>query len=94
MIQILNSYPFKMVAVYFICVLAHFGAAHLYTYFCVPFSLYGFLMSPFMTLSPQCQALRWTVYNSGSTINIMWFMLANLLIRRISDLTFKKSDSE
>lgn len=84
---IFKSYTFKMVAVYLICVLSHFAAAHLYTHFCVPFSFSGFLMSPFMTLSPQCQALRWTVYHGGSTINLMWFMLANLLVQKIGTFT-------
>ncbi len=87
MYKIFQSYAFKMVVVYLICIMSHFAAAHLYTYFCVPFSFYGFFISPFMTLSPQCQALRWIVYNSGTTINLMWFMLANLFVQKIGVFT-------
>jgi len=85
--SIFKSYWFKMVGVYLICILSHFAAAHLYTYFCVPLSFYGFFISPFMTLSPQCQALRWVVYHGGSTINLMWFMIANLLVQKIGAFT-------
>ena len=65
---------------YAMYVLSHFIAAQLYTEFCVPLSIYGLLMSPLMTLTPQCQLLRWTIYNSGNQINVMWFLLANFLV--------------
>lgn len=79
---IVNSYIFKMGSLYLVYMLAHFISSHLYIYFCVPLSLTGFLMSPFMTLTPQCQFLRWTIYHCGAHINIMWILVANWLVTK------------
>ena len=64
----------------------HFVSAHLYTYLCVPMTLTGFLLSPFMTMSPHCQALRWSIYNGASTINLLWFVVANWVISKFSTI--------
>jgi hypothetical protein len=42
---------------------------------CVPSSIIGFLLSPFMTATPHCQGLRWIVYNAANMINNMWVFL-------------------
>jgi hypothetical protein len=43
-------------------------------------SFLGFLLSPFMALSPHCQAFRWVIYNGGNIINMMWLLLGNWFI--------------
>ena len=58
-------------------------SSHLYTNYCVEASLTGFLLSPLMTMSPHCQALRWVIYNGGYTINMMWFILGNWLLSKL-----------
>jgi hypothetical protein len=78
--KIINSPIFKMILIYFTCIIAHYTAAHLYTYYCVHSSFVGFLLSPFMTMSPHCQAFRWVIYNGGHNINMMWFLLGNCFI--------------
>lgn len=58
-------------------------SSHLYTTYCVEASWTGFIMSPLMTMSPHCQALRWVIYNGGYNINIMWFIIGNWCINRL-----------
>ena len=77
-----NRYT-RLVLIYVLWMLAHYAAAHLYTQFCVPVTLVGFLMSPFIIATPHCQALRWTVYNGGLTIANMWLLLGVWLCSNI-----------
>ncbi len=55
----------------------------MYTNYCVEGSITGFLLSPLMTMSPHCQALRWVIYNGGYSINMMWFILGNWLLTKL-----------
>jgi hypothetical protein len=67
--------------IYFVWILFHFVASHLYIYMCVPGTLYGFLIAPFMASTPQCYALRWTIYNGGNSISAMW-LIAGLWVMK------------
>ena len=80
--NIINNPIFRMIMLYLMCIIGHYLASHLYTYYCVPSTVFGFLLSPFMTLAPHCQAFRWVIYNGGTTINMMWFLLGNWLINK------------
>ena len=60
--------------IYLLWILLHYVASHLYVKFCVPCTLFGFIMSPFMTATPHCQGLRWIVYNAANMINNMWII--------------------
>ena len=82
-VPLINHPIFKMIMLYIICIIFHYLASHLYTYFCVPRTIIGFIISPFMTLSPHCQGLRWVIYNGGNSINMMWFILASWLINKV-----------
>jgi len=64
----------KVSGIYLLWILLHFTASHLYINLCVPKTIVGFLMSPFMTATPHCQGLRWVVYNAANMINNMWIM--------------------
>jgi hypothetical protein len=74
---IFNSFKLiiKISGVYLLWIILHFGASHLYIKFCVPSTILGFIISPFMTASPHCQGLRWIIYNGANTINNMWVIL-------------------
>jgi hypothetical protein len=73
----------KICGVYFAWIALHYSASHLYVKLCVPDTLYGFLMSPFMTSTPHCQGLRWVVTNGVSMINNMWIVLGGWLCSTI-----------
>lgn len=79
---IINNSVFRMALLYITCIVAHYVAAHLYIYYCVDSTFIGFLLSPFMTLAPHCQAFRWIIYNGGYTINAMWFLIGNWFINK------------
>jgi len=58
----------------------HYAASHLYTTFCTPWTLQGFLLSPLVAPGPHCVALRWAVNTGGDTINLMWFTLGTFAL--------------
>ena len=70
----------RMVVIYLLYIVAHYVSANLYQRYCTPVSWFGFLASPFATALPQCQALRWIVFNTGNNITAMWMMLGAWLI--------------
>ena len=76
------SYCFKIAlfalnvsSIYLLWICLHYFSAHLYIKFCVPNTIVGFLMSPFMISTPHCQGLRWIVYNAAGIINNMWILI-------------------
>jgi hypothetical protein len=66
---------FKISGMYMLWICLHYFSAHLYIKFCVPDTIIGFIMSPFMISTPHCQGLRWIVYNAANTINHMWILI-------------------
>jgi hypothetical protein len=60
--------------IYLLWICLHYFSAHLYVKFCVPDTVIGFFMSPFMIATPHCQGLRWIVYNAAGIINNMWLL--------------------
>jgi hypothetical protein len=65
----------KVFGIYLLWICLHYFSAHLYIKFCVPDTILGFLMSPFMIATPHCQGLRWIVYNAAGIINNMWMLI-------------------
>ena len=66
---------FSVSRIYLLWICLHYVASHLYITFCVPSTIFGFIMSPFMTATPHCLGLRWIVYNAANMINNMWLVL-------------------
>ena len=69
--------------VYLLWILFHYLASQLYIKFCVPSNVFGFLISPFLTATPQCQGLRWVIYNGADMINHMWVLLGTWLCSNV-----------
>lgn len=65
----------KISGIYLLWICLHYFSAHLYIKFCVPSTIYGFILSPFMIATPHCQGLRWIVYNAAGIINNMWILI-------------------
>jgi hypothetical protein len=75
----------KVSRIYLLWIVLHYMASQLYIQLCVPRTILGFLMSPFMTTTSHCQSLRWVIYNAANVINNMWFIIgawicSNILI--------------
>jgi hypothetical protein len=66
---------FKFSGIYLLWICLHYFSAHLYIKFCVPSTMVGLIMSPFMIMTPHCQGLRWIVYNAANIINHMWILI-------------------
>ena len=64
-------------------IVVHYASAHLYTAYCTPLTVYGFIMSPFNATLPYCHALRWLNYNSGNNIINMWIIIGAWFIQKI-----------
>jgi hypothetical protein len=69
--------------IYIVWIFLHYFASHLYIKLCVPNSIIGFILSPFMTSTPQCQGLRWLIYNGANIINNMWTILGTWIAANI-----------
>ena len=73
----------KISGIYLIWIALHFFASQFYIELCVPKTIYGFIVSPFLMATPHCQALRWIVYNAASTINNMWIIMGTWFCSQI-----------
>jgi hypothetical protein len=76
----------RISGVYLLWIFLHFCASYLYTKLCVPNTLLGLLMSPFLTATPHCQGLRWVIYNGANIINNMWLIVGTWLCANIMGL--------
>ena len=70
-----TTFLVKVSGFYLLWICLHYFSAHLYVKFCVPNTVVGFIMSPFMISTPHCQGLRWIVYNAANVINHMWIII-------------------
>jgi hypothetical protein len=73
-LQNIFKFIFGVSGIYLLWICLHYFASHLYVKFCVPSTIMGFILSPFMTATPHCQGLRWVVYNAANMINNMWIV--------------------
>jgi hypothetical protein len=64
-------------------IIAHYISAHLYTKICVPNTLMGMAMSPFMAASSQCIGLRWVINTGGNNICSMWTLLGMWVAEKV-----------
>jgi hypothetical protein len=70
--------------VFFFWIIMHYIASHAYIYFCVPESLTGFLLSPFLVPTPHCSLLRWAIQQGGENINLMWILLSAWIVKALT----------
>jgi len=69
----------NIAGIYVAWILLHYIASQCYITFCVPNTVYGFVMSPFLAPAPHCQGLRWAIYNGANVIGNMWIVLGTWL---------------
>jgi hypothetical protein len=74
----------KIALIYFAWICLHYFSPHLYSYFCVPKTIAGFLASPFLATAPHCQALRWSIYTGANQILAMWTTFGSWLIMKMA----------
>jgi hypothetical protein len=69
--------------IYIVWIFLHYVSANLYSKYCVPNTIYGFIISPILITTPHCQGLRWIVYNGGNQINNMWITIGSWLCLKL-----------
>ena len=65
----------------------HYFSAQLYISYCTPQTIWGFIASPFLSVAPHCNGLRWIIYESGTILYCMWTSLAAWIVTNL--LTYK-----
>ena len=73
----------EICGIYLFWILLHYSASHLYNCYCVPLTIIGFVMSPFLIATPHCHALRWTIYTGATVINNMWSVVGVWLCSKL-----------
>jgi len=68
---------------YIMWIILQYTAAHLYPVYCMPISISGFLLSPFMVSAPHCVAMRWMITEGSNIIITMWVTLGAYAIQRM-----------
>jgi len=76
----------KPATIYISWVAIHYAASHAYVYFCASPTMVGFIQSLFVVPAPHCQALRWAIYNGGSSIQSMWILFGMWIISYVSPI--------
>jgi hypothetical protein len=71
----IKNWIFNIAGVFIVWILLHYLAANLYASFCAELSIFGLFKSIFVAATPHCIAMRWIIYNGGSTINTMWISI-------------------
>jgi hypothetical protein len=71
-------YSCRIALVYVAWILVHFLSAQFYPKLCAPMSGYGFLITPLLTPTPHCSAMRWMIYQGGVNIGQLWFLFASI----------------
>ena len=86
------KFTIQISGIYLLWICLHYIASHLYVKFCVPNTIIGFVMSPFMTATPHCLGLRWIVYNAANMINNMWIVFGTWICSTILIISNKTHD--
>ena len=83
-IQFLKNNIFvRPILIYLIWIFIYWGSANLYPRICAPFTIYGFILSPFLVVTPQCQAMRLVLQTGASNITGMFILLGTWLVQKI-----------
>lgn len=65
----------QMIGLYISWYILHIVASHLYAKYCVPLTVYGMLIAPFITTASHCVILRWSIINGGNVPMVFWGMV-------------------
>ena len=73
------------IAIYVSWLLLHYGAAHAYTYLCVPATWKSLLLSPFIVPTFHCTGLRWVVYTGGNKMVSLWMLGGAYILGKVNN---------
>lgn len=73
----------SLVIFYFAWIAIHYICSQLYIYYCVPYTWYGIFASPFLSLTPHCNAFRWIIYEAGNVLYGMWIAIGSWTVANV-----------
>jgi len=68
---------FEIFGIYLFWIVLHYICANMYASWCTPYTIPGFILSPFVSSAPHCVAFRWVITSGGNIINTMWITLGS-----------------
>ena len=68
---------------YLMWITLHYAAVHFYPTYCAPFTISGFILSPFMVSAPHCVAMRWLITEGSNVIVTMWVSIGAYAIHHM-----------
>jgi hypothetical protein len=77
------QFALEIIGIYLLWIIIHYFSGILYHKFCTPSTILGFLISPFMVLTPYCSGLRWVIFNGGNIITNMWFIFGTWIASKL-----------
>lgn len=84
---------YKVVLLYAFWIIIHYVCSHLYVHWCVPATIYGFIISPFLAPTPHCQAFRWVINQGGNIIVTMWIVIGTWCMQYLIPSFFVKNNT-
>jgi len=77
------SWLYSASGYYVMWIILHYAAIYLYPEFCAPYTILGFILSPFMISAPHCIAMRWIISEGSSIIMAMWIAIGGVIINKV-----------
>jgi hypothetical protein len=77
------SWTYSACGYYIMWILLHYAAIYLYPEFCAPYTILGFILSPFMISAPHCIAMRWIISEGSNIIVAMWIAIGGVLLNKV-----------
>jgi len=80
------------VYLFLMATILHYIAANAYAIWCTPQTIIGFIISPFMTVTPVCATLRWSITIFGDYLASIWTLAFLWVSTSLVKLFCKKTD--
>jgi hypothetical protein len=77
------TWIYSLCGYYIMWIILHYAAIYLYPEFCAPYTILGFILSPFMVSAPHCIAMRWIISEGSNIIMAMWIAIGGVLVNKI-----------
>jgi hypothetical protein len=74
---------FELFGIYLFWVVLHYICSNMYASWCTPYTIFGFILSPFVSSAPHCTAFRWVITSGGNIINTMWITLGSWFAKKM-----------
>jgi hypothetical protein len=85
---------FEISGIYLLWITLHYASGILYSKYCTPYSVFGFLASPVLAASPHCRGLRWVISTGGDIIVNMWVIIGTWIAAKLCGNLLNKNQNQ